>query len=156
MQRLLFLALFSLTISAATAQNSFLSGFWKGYMTQGKVGDVYAAPFELYLEVKGNKLIGRSYLYKKNGEIIEMKVDGHIYYDRSISLAEVKFIPLEGANVETPYHKQYQLVYNRSIFDTDNTLDGYWQQIIESSGVRKKQWGKLSLRKQKMPKSGKA
>ncbi len=46
-----------------------------------------------------------------------------------------------------PYVKQYQFIHNRSIFDTENVLNGYWQEIVETPLSLVRRRGKCVLRK---------
>lgn len=148
MQRILLLFfIFLFSIQITTAQRDYLSGYWRGKMAQGIENEVYSVRFELYLEVKGNKIKGKSYLYQRDGHIVEMRVEGYIHQDLSVSLYDTSLIPSEEDEIVPKYYKQYQFVHNRSIFESLNTLEGYWQQVVEKYGEKKRQYGKLVLQR---------
>ncbi|NJL74808.1 MAG: hypothetical protein HC892_06995 [Saprospiraceae bacterium] len=92
----------------------YLSGHWKGFLIEGldhKVGLI----FELYLEVKGNTIKGRTYTTLENGKVIEAEVVGQIYADRSVFLQEVGIVLHEEGAVKESRSKRYQFIHNRSI-----------------------------------------
>lgn len=150
MLRFLFLFLafgiFS-TPSIAQKKDKYLSGHWKGYITQGSLEATTGLPFELYLEARGGKVKGRTYVYLENGEVIEMEVSGIVYPDHSIYLEENRFVETAGFDSKPNHNKKYQFIHNRSIFDSENTLDGYWQEIIETPFSKKRRRGKIFMRK---------
>ena len=140
-----FILLSSISIEA---QNSYLNGFWKGYITTGIVDGVKVGmTFELYLKVDKTKVTGRSYSYRDDGEIIEMAVEGRIHRDRSVSLEDASFLPLENSGVTPSHNKKYQFFHHRSIFQSHNKLDGYWQEITETPFAMKRRRGKITLEK---------
>ncbi|MEL6720655.1 MAG: hypothetical protein AAFO82_09590 [Bacteroidota bacterium] len=138
---------FSLSSNYAQKANKYLSGYWKGYITQGSLEATVGLPFEMYLEVKGYSVKGRTYVHQKNGEVIEMEVSGRLYSDNSLYLTEQQFIEREGSDVKPDHVKKYQFIYNRSIFESDNSLDGYWQEIIETPLALKRRRGKIVMKK---------
>ncbi|MEM0993061.1 MAG: hypothetical protein AAF847_03140 [Bacteroidota bacterium] len=146
---LLIFAALSITLTPLQAQkkNKYLSGHWKGYITQGSLEATVGLPFELYLEARGSKVKGRTYIHQEDGEIIEMEVSGVIYSDHSIYLEEGKFVATAGFETTPDHTKKYQFVHTRSIFDSENTLDGYWQEIIETPLALKRKRGKIFMRK---------
>jgi len=130
----------------AQKANKHLSGYWKGYITQGSLEATAGLPFEMYLEVKGSKVRGRTYVHQKDGKVVEMSVAGYLYSDNSIYLEEEVFIDREDATKPT-HTKKYQFIHNRSIFESDNSLDGYWQEIIEMPMALKRRRGKIVMKK---------
>lgn len=146
-------AIFCLSLLLPTyslqAQKKYLDGFWKGFITTGIVDGVRQGMiFELYLKTEGRSTIsGRSYAYREDGEVIEMAVKGQVYSDRSISLEDATFLPLENSGVTPTHNKQYQFSYHRSIFKSDNRLEGFWQEIIETPLAMKRRRGKITLQK---------
>lgn len=130
-----------------TAQSSkYLNGYWKGYITKNSLSETTGLSFELYLEVQGSTIKGRSYVFEEDGTVTEMEISGYIHKDRSISLGDARFLPL-GEKELPPYVKQYQFIHNRSIFDTENVLNGYWQEIVETPLSLVRRRGKCVLRK---------
>ena len=131
------------------AQFSFgqkgLSGLWEGTITKGGIYSEKGTKFELYLEVKGKVITGRSYVYLENGEVIEMDVEGKMYSDRSIYLKETGFISDKHSDLIPPFNRKYQFIYNRSIWDS--TLEGYWQEMIPESFYEGRRRGRIILRK---------
>ena len=138
---------FCLTTNYAQKANKYLSGYWKGYITQGSLEATVGLPFEMYLEVKGSLVKGRTYVYQENGEVIEMEVNGRLYSDNSIYLTEGEFIEKEGSDIQPTHVKKYQFIYNRSIFESDNSLDGYWQEITKTPFAVKRKRGKIVMKK---------
>lgn len=139
---------FSVLFALQLAAQDYLSGHWKGFITGGldnKVGLI----FELYLEVKGNAIKGRTYTTLENGKIVEAEVVGQIYSDRSVFLQEVGIVLHEEGAVKESRSKRYQFIHNRSIFESDNTLNGYWQEVVESPLSLKRKRGKVFMKRVK-------
>ena len=132
-----------LAISPASAQKS-IEGLWKGTMTIGGINSGKEVKFELFLELKGKKLKGRSYVHIAPGKVIEMDVKGKMYVDQSLFLHEIEFIPTEDENFQAPFNRKYQLTYHRSF---DSTLKGFWQEIITSPFDEYRERGRISLKK---------
>lgn len=141
-----FFTLFSTQINAQK-HHKYLSGYWKGYITQGSLEATVGLDFEMYLEVKGKVIKGRTYVHQKDGSIIEMSVSGYLYSDNSIYLEEEAFIPAEGSEAKPTHTKKYQFIYKRSIFESENSLDGYWQEIIQTPMSLKRRRGKIVMQK---------
>lgn len=144
------LTLFFLAITFIVgAQNTKgLDGLWTGTMSLGGINSTKTVRFQLYLNVEGTELSGKSIVYLENGEIVEMEVKGYMYYDRSVNLVDIKFLPLKaelGIDEQPPFYRKYQFIYNRSIWES--TLEGYWQQVIKSPFDKKRKRGRISLKK---------
>lgn len=127
--------------------NRYLSGHWKGFITLGSLEATSGAPFELFLEAKGSELVGRTLVHLKDGEIIEMEVKGHLYHDNSLRLKELKFVETEGFDAIPDHYKTYQFIHHRSIFDADNKLDGYWQEITDTPFGKNRRRGRIVMHK---------
>lgn len=145
-------ALFCLCLFITTglqAQYKYLEGYWKGYITNTISEHAKSGmTFELYLKTEGkNKVVGRSYAYREDGEIIEMAVKGTIHSDRSVSLYDASYLPLENSDVLPTHNKKYQFDYYRSVFQTHNKLTGFWQEIIDKPDSVTRKRGKVILKK---------
>lgn len=121
-----------------------LSGLWKGTLTIGGINSSKEVKMELYLEVKGKKLKGRSYVHIAPGKTIEMDVKGKLFDDRSLYLHEIKFISTEDESFLPPFNRKYQLSYHRSF---DSTLKGFWQEILTSPLDDHRERGRVNLAK---------
>ena len=130
----------------------FLEGHWEGSITFGGIYSEQSYPFELFLTVKGGvKVEGRSFVYLGPDNVIEMKVRGYIYNDRSVALVESEFMPREGKENEPPFFRKYQFVYSRGFWDTG--IDGYWQQITPEVMDDNREMGRIKLNKAKSKKA---
>lgn len=110
-----------------------------------RLGWVEQIDFEMFLELDGRVVKGRSYVHLKSGELIEMNVKGRIYEDRSLYLHEIEFIPGEDESFSPPFNRKYQLLYHRSF--NSGTLKGYWQEIITSPFDERRERGRIELKK---------
>lgn len=138
----LLFAFFCLIVTAITAQ-SRLDGLWEGEITYGGLHSSQSYRFQLWLEIKGDYVTGRSYVYLTNEEVIEMDVKGRLYSDRSVYLREVAFVPLENSNVVPGFYRKYQFLFSRSIWET--SLEGYWQEIYHDKMTEERQLGRIKL-----------
>lgn len=130
---------------AATAQKQ-LSGLWEGVITKGGLDARDGYKFELYLELEGNRIKGRSYVYLDKGQVIEMDLRGYLYSDRSIYLQESEFIPMEGSKALPDFFRKYQMIFSRSIWE--NKLEGYWQEVVEQLPLDdRRERGRIFLKK---------
>ncbi|MCI5080816.1 MAG: hypothetical protein MRY78_03945 [Saprospiraceae bacterium] len=129
MRSLFFLFSIFLVFPCLTyGQQKHMSGLWEGTITDG----IYAKEgkkFSLYLSFDGTSVNGQTTVVLDDGSTIDMKIEGHLYRDRSMYFEEVKNIPIKGIGIDPPYNRKYQLFYFRSIFES--TIEGYWQQIRE-------------------------
>ena len=139
-----FYALFLLLLTSPVSGQKLLGGLWKGTMTVGGLDSGKEIKFELFLEVKGKKLKGRSYVHLAPGKVIEMNVKGKLFEDRSLYLHEIEFIAPEGVDFEPPFNRKYQLTYYRSF---ESTLNGFWQEIITSPFDDYRERGRIKLKK---------
>lgn len=127
-----------------------LEGLWKGSMTLGGLEDQRKVTFELYLTRENKKLVGKSYLYLSNDQVIEMEVRGTLYGDLSLYLQDREFIPEPGSEEKAPYYRKYQLMYMPSIWNT--RMEGYWQEVTPDYFSEKRRLGRIKLKKIKDPK----
>ena len=149
--RLLNACIILLLVPYALTAQAPLAGLWKGEITFGGLHSQKSYPFELFLEVDDDQLKGRTYIHIGSDDIIEMEVLGRIYFDRSLSLREYEFIPVEGSQVLPPFSRKYQMIFNRSVFGS--TIEGYWQQDhIEPFNVRRDR-GRIRLEKMEASKA---
>jgi|GEM_PF-1622108 len=143
-----FFILFSIPVFS---QNN-PSGFWEGVLT-------FRASehrFEMQIVVKKKKISGVAYLYKTDNEVVTMKIFGKLYWDHSMNIYDLKLteMGLEEAEKEETFsfQKEYQLVYNRSLWDS--TLEGFWQEQIPELLDEHSKKGRIFLKRaKKQPKS---
>lgn len=140
--KLLFLA-FSLVSVCVTGQKS-LEGVWVGTITNG-IKSSTGYKFEMIIEIEGDVIKGRSFVHIGPDEIIEMELRGKMYWDRSIYMHDIEFIPTEGQDIEPPFNRKYQFAYDRSIWES--TLEGYWQEVRSDTFNPTRQRGKIILKK---------
>jgi hypothetical protein len=142
----LLFAFVCLSLLTSVAQ-SRLDGLWEGEITYGGLHATQSYRFQLWLEVKGEYITGRSYVFISNEDVLEMEIKGRLYGDWSIYLREVAFVPMENSDVVPSYYRKYQFVFNRSIWET--SLEGYWQEIFhdELIGIGKRQRGRIKLQR---------
>jgi len=146
----LFLCFLMIGVSGVQAQDK-LEGLWKGTISDGGLESENSYTFELFLTKEGKRLKGKSYVHLEKGKVIEMEIRGVLYQDQSIYMADVEFIPLEGAGVKPRYTRKYQLLYRPSIWET--TLNGYWQEIIPTPFFDGRDRGRIFLKKVKKNKA---
>ncbi len=131
----------------ATPKPSFKYHYPKGNgdkITLGRLerGKAYISGWKHYKE---GGISGRSYIYLDNGEILEMEIKGKLYGDWSLSIYDIKFLPIAGSELQAPFKRKYQVVYKTSIWET--SLNGYWQEIKEETFDPKRSLGRISLKK---------
>ena len=143
--RLTVIIALMLGITSLLTAQSRLSGLWEGTITFGGIYSEDHHRFQMLLRTSGSALSGRSYVYLKNGEIIEMEIKGRYFGDWSMSIYDMEFKPIAGSDFQPPFRRKYQLLYQTSIWET--TLNGYWQQIMEESLSPKRQRGRIFLKK---------
>ena len=143
----LLFSLLTLFIIPSEAQTG-LEGLWEGTLSTGGIHSRTGYKFELYLKKVGRKWQGRSLIYLDDGTTLEMNVHGRFYEDRSLYFRDIEFIPIEGSDFLPEFYRKYELIYERSIYESK--LDGYWQEIGKSFEKRRKQ-GRIFLRKVKAP-----
>jgi len=122
-----------------------LSGLWEGTITLDGIYSAKENRFQMLIQYKDGNLSGRSYIYLDNGEILEMKIHGQLFGDWSMSIYDVEFMPIGGSDLKPPFQRKYQLIYNTSVWET--TLDGYWQEIRDEALDKKRQLGRITLKK---------
>ncbi|MCB0630779.1 MAG: hypothetical protein R2824_00630 [Saprospiraceae bacterium] len=143
MKNKLLLFAFSLMSVCSMGQKS-LEGVWVGTITDGLKSTV-GYKFEMILEIEGEEIKGRSYVHIGPDEVIEMELRGRMYWDRSLYMHDIQFIPTEGQDVLPPFNRKYQFAYDRSIWES--TLEGYWQEIRDDAFNPKRQRGRIILKK---------
>ena len=148
MKKIYFTLVLLLCVSLTVSAQSRLEGTWKGTMTIGGLESNETVQMELYIQKKGAKLVGRSYITLKNKEVIEMEVKGSLYGDLSLYLRETDFIPVPGQEENKPkFNRKYQLMYMPSIWDTK--MEGYWQELTDHYFSEGRRLGKIKLKKMK-------
>lgn len=131
-------------ITAPLAAQNGLSGLWEGTITEGGLHSEKSYPLELRLEIKGQYIHGVSYIYIRSDSVVYQKLSGKMHQDRSISLKEVK---VGEFGSESPFTRKYQLIYNRSIWES--SVEGYWQEIIPTPFDYRRDRGQVKLKKKK-------
>ncbi len=129
-----------------------LGGFWEGQITMGGLESRKAYRIELHLEVEGKEIQGRSFIHLDDGGVLQMKVRGYLYHDRSLSLKEIEFVgDPNKPELIAPFNRKYQLLWHRSIWDSK--LEGYWQEVRHDVFNDKRERGRLRLAKVKAAKA---
>ncbi|NJB85006.1 hypothetical protein GGR26_000751 [Lewinella marina] len=124
-----------------------LDGLWEGTMTVGGLYSDQALPMQLYLTIRGQQVTGRSYVTLPNGNILRMDLQGYLYHDRSLALAEINFVGDSDNDVIPEFSRQYQIVYKPDLWDS--TLKGFWQEMSTEHLGKDRRLGRIVLRKQK-------
>lgn len=122
-----------------------LNGLWEGVLTRSNLDAREGYRFEMYLKVEGTQLTGRSYLYLEDGKVVEMDLSGYIYQDRSVYIREIEWIKREGQEMEMPFLRKFQLVFERSIWE--NKLEGYWQELKSAEVLKSREYGRIFLKR---------
>jgi len=146
------IVLLLLFVDPAAAQNRYIEGLWQGTITIGGIQSQTGYKFELYLQAEGdNRLVGRAYIYLDDDQVIETTVKGNYYGDRSIDLLDIEFIEREGQSVQPPFYRKYQFIHQKSIFERNNKIIGYWQQVTPHYFSEKRERGRITLERIKVP-----
>lgn len=140
------LCLLLLCVASVSAQRG-LAGVWKGKITKGGIYSNDGYDFELYLEVDGKNLRGKTYVYLPDNEVIEMQVRGYIFNDRSLDLYEYEFIPQPEQGLPPDFDRKYQLVFKNSAFESQISLNGYWQQVTPQPFMPERKRGRIFLKR---------
>ena len=124
-----------------------LKGRWEGTITFGGYDKKAGDKFELYIEIKGSKVTGRTYIYQEDSEVIIRKFHGRIYQDRSMYLEEIaeQTAPNDSIRLQQHQLRRYQFLYTRSIFES--TLEGHWQEMIKDPLDKKRAIGRIYMTK---------
>ncbi len=122
-----------------------IEGLWEGTISFGGIYSTKTYKFQLYLQTRGKKIVGKTQVHLNEQDIIEMEVSGYMYGDRSVYMEEFKFVPVVGDEdaVKPPFYRKYQFLHNRSIWESK--LEGYWQEINRDPLDQKRERGKISL-----------
>ncbi len=144
MRLFITLCLLAGSASLLAAQNR-LEGLWEGSITLDGIYSTNEHRFQMLLRYKDGGVTGRSYIYLKDGEIIEMKIKGRLFDDWSLSIYDIEFMPIGGSDFKPPFKRKYQLLYKTSIWET--SLDGYWQEIREEALDPTRELGRITLKK---------
>ena len=136
-----------LCVSSFAIAQSGLEGTWKGTMTVGGLESKKTVPFELFLQQKGAKIEGRSYIYLEDKTVIEMEVKGSLFGDLSIYLKETDYIEDPTSDYQPEFNRKYQLLYKPSIWNTK--MEGYWQELTDHYFSEKRRLGIIRLKKMK-------
>jgi len=149
---LLATALLFLSVNTSHAQDRYIEGLWQGTITIGGLQSQTGYKFELYLQIeKENRLVGRAYIYLDNDQVIETTVKGNYYGDRSVDLFDIEFIEREGQSVQPPFYRKYQFIHKKSIFERNNKIIGFWQEITEDYFSVTRERGRITLERIKVP-----
>lgn len=142
MKSLLCLNIFLFSFLSLTAQSKLISGIWEGSLYFR--GQEYR--MELNLNVKGRgKIKGFSNIHLPNGKTVEMKLDGQLYFDRSMNLYEKEILNEETLEEGEWYKRNYQIVFRRDLWEMD--LKGYWQEQVPELADKKSKLGRVILKK---------
>lgn len=142
--------LFLLLFNSPIICQGGLAGSWKGTITIGGLESNQTKPLELYLQIQGKKITGRSYLELSPGKIVVMSIEGVIFGDRSGLFEEKEFFPTDNPGITPPFFRKYQFVYKRSIWDS--SIEGFWQEVLEDPLHNKRSLGRIKLKKvQELP-----
>lgn len=147
MKKIFYCSLILILFAASGYSQRGLAGLWKGKITKGGIYSNDGYDFELYLEVDGKKLKGRTYVYIGKEEVVEMQIRGYIYNDRSMNLFEYEFIPQPENGLPPDFDRKYQLVYKNSAFKDRISLNGYWQQVTGIPLMPERKRGRIFLKK---------
>ena len=149
MQKLLLTCCLLGTFCMASFAQVSLEGSWEGTITIGGLDSKDSYKFELVLARSGKrgKLKGRSFVHISPDEVIEMDIGGRLYGDQSMYLEDIFFLPSEGKEATPPYNRKYELIFNRSIWDSN--LQGYWQEKRPDPFFPMRSRGRIFLKKKK-------
>lgn len=148
MQKLILSCLFWSMICAPIFAQVSLEGSWVGTITTGGLNSKQTYKFELVLARSGkNSLKGRSFVHVSPSEVIEMDIAGKLYGDQSIYLEDLFYLPSEGREATPPYDRKYELIFNRSIWDSN--LEGFWQEKRPDPFFPMRSRGRIFLKKKK-------
>ncbi len=144
--KMTILILLLLPVMVLKAQKG-LKGKWEGTITFGGYDKKHGEKFELYIESKGSQVLGRTYIYLDNSEVLTRKFRGRIFQDRSMYLEEIPDPSVKNDSISgnVPKLRSYQFLYTRSIFDS--TLEGHWQEIIKDPLRKNRAIGRIYMRK---------
>ncbi len=143
--RFIFICSFLVATSVLLSAQNRLEGLWEGTITLNGINSTKENRFQMLIHYKEGGISGRSYIYLDNGEILEMEIKGKLYGDWSLSIYDIKFLPIAGSELQAPFKRKYQVVYKTSIWET--SLNGYWQEIKEETFDPKRSLGRISLKK---------
>jgi len=145
------ISLFILFAFPVFSQNN-PAGYWEGVLTFHAIEH----RFEMQIKVVKKKISGVVYLYKSDNEVIAMKILGKLYWDHSMNIYDLKLKGIDAGEAEMEggfyFPKDYQLVYNRSLWES--TLEGFWQEQIPEILNEHSKKGRIFLKRaKKRPKS---
>lgn len=129
----------STVIDSAAVDTTNLGGYWKGKITQYKGGYSSEYNFELFLEIEGNKVTGRSYV-SIDSIFVEMTVTGELYSGVMMRLEDGEIIDHRITPGMEWCDKTYQMIIKRE--KDQFVITGYWQGKTTFSNCIP---GKLSL-----------
>lgn len=148
MRKFILSCLFWSIICAPTFSQVSLEGSWVGTITTGGLNSKQTYKFELILARSGkNGLKGRSFVHVSPSEVIEMDISGKLYGDQSIYLEDLIYLPSEGKEAAPPYDRKYELIFNRSIWNSN--LEGFWQEKRPDPFFPMRSRGRIYLKKKK-------
>lgn len=148
MQKLILSCFFWSMICTPIFSQVSLEGSWVGTITTGGLNSKQTYKFELVLARSGKGVLkGRSFVYISPSEVIEMDISGKLYGDQSIYLEDLYYLPSEGRESTPPYDRKYELIFNRSIWDSN--LEGFWQEKRPDPFFPMRSRGRIFLKKKK-------
>lgn len=148
MRKFILSCLFWSIICTPTFSQVSLEGSWVGTITTGGLNSKQTYKFELILARSGkNGLKGRSFVHVSPSEVIEMDISGKLYGDQSIYLEDLIYLPSEGKEAAPPYDRKYELIFNRSIWNSN--LEGFWQEKRPDPFFPMRSRGRIYLKKKK-------
>ncbi len=105
--------IFALLLTAAAAAQVNYTGLWKGTITQNKGGYRPQYDFEIYLNQKGSKLRGRSYVFIENIYAV-VELSGEVTGPNSIRINETRIVDSKKTEGLEWCIKSYSLTFSKS------------------------------------------
>lgn len=132
-----------LLITNLSAQARHISGLWDGhlYLNQQR----YNIEMNLHVSQDDGKISGFTSVDLPDGRVVEMKINGQLHMDRSITVKEFKIVNQEELEGVDWYKRDFQLVFKRDLWEM--TLEGYWQEQIPQVVNDKTRIGRIFLKK---------
>ena len=127
------------------AQTSPISGFWDGFLTLN--GQRYTIEIHINVE-EGGQLNGFTSVSLPTGKAVEMKINGKVHFDRSVTVREFSIVNEEELQDVQWYKKNFQLTFKRDLWET--TLEGYWQEQIPQVIDERTKKGQVFLKKREV------
>ncbi len=123
MRFIIVLPLLFIAFSVISAQQINVSGLWRGTITQNEGGYRPKYDFEIFLNQKGNKLSGRSYVFIENIYAV-LELTGEITGSQTIQIKETRIVDSKKTQGLEWCIKSYNLTFSKS--GNKLTLSGSW------------------------------